>query len=206
MRGDAGGDLRGGPRQGCCGRRLRLERARGPEQVVIPHVDADRDADRRGIPSHAIARRREIPPEGGQPFVGQTEPCRVPGVRVPCRELEHPRSLGSDQDRHVPSSRRDEDGVRGLHPAAIEIGSSVADQAQDDRQRFLEPPHLVVGGVAECLVFGVVPATAQPKDQAPIADVIQRGRHLRQQGRVPETRGHHDRAQPDAARRLGDRR
>ena len=61
---------------------------------------------------------------------------------------------------------------------------------------------------AELRVLGRVRAAPDPEVEAPAARVVERDRHLRQQGRVAEAVGEHEMTQPDAlgARRQGGRR
>ena len=61
----------------------------------------------------------------------------------------------------------------------------------------------MIEGVAEGIVLRLVPATAEPEDEAPVADLIQRVRHLGEQGRVAERRAGDERADLDLR---GDRR
>ena len=168
--------------------------------TTMPTVSV-RVAGSRPTRSHAA---RSIRPEARQPLVGQPEPGHVPGIRVARGQLEHPRPLGRDEDRQVGRAG----GTRTASRAVTYWPSRSARPSRikpaDHRQRFLEPGHLVVGRVAERLVFRIVPAAPDAEDQPTAADVVERGGHLGQQRRVAECRAHDDRPELDAVGRLGD--
>ena len=69
--------------------------------------------ERGRVPPDRRAGRGEVRPDVGQAVVRLPEPGQVPGIGVARRQLQHPRSLGGDEDGQVRAGRRDEDGIRG---------------------------------------------------------------------------------------------
>ena len=55
----------------------------------------------------------------------------------------------------------------GLDIAAGQVRPPGTNQAGDDGEGLLEPADLVIGRIAERLVFRIVPARADPEDQRP---------------------------------------
>ena len=86
----------------------------GGRLIRIPNRDADRD--RRASPDRADPRAgvHELAADPRETLVRQPEPGEVPGVGVAGGQLEHPRTLGGDEDRQVRAGRREQDGVAGL--------------------------------------------------------------------------------------------
>ena len=79
-----------------------------------------------------------------------------------------------------------------------------ADERQDDRNRLFEPADAVVERVAECRVLGLVPPGAEPEDQPPVRDLVDRRRHLRRDRGRPEPGAQDDRAKLGTLRRGRD--
>ena len=95
-------------------------------------------------------------------------------------EREHARTLGADEDRRAsgPGAARGEDAVLRLVVLPLEIDAPLAEERHDDRERLLEAPDPVVLGDAEGVVFRLVPAGAEPEDDAPVRHLVERVRHL----------------------------
>jgi hypothetical protein len=83
------------------------------------------------------------------------------------------------------------------HPLATE-------QREENLERFLETADAVVEGVAECVELRLVPPAADPQDEPATAHLVERRRHLRQQGRIAERHREHERPDLDPLRDRGD--
>ena len=155
-------------------------------RLRIAHRNADRDRQRGRVPADPLARLDQLAADPGQALVRVAEPGEVPGIGVTRGQLEHARTLGRDEDRQVGPGGRQQHGVARRHVPPVQVGPSLADEPGDDRQRLLEPSDLVIGRVAERLELRVVPASPDPEDQPPAADLVEGGRHLGLQRGVAE--------------------
>jgi hypothetical protein len=85
----------------------------------------------------------------------------------------------------------------------------LAPELGDDLQRLVEALGALAGRAeveAVRLVLRLVPAGAHSEDQPAVADVVDRGGHLRHQRGVPVRVAGHEDADADAARLRGERR
>jgi len=93
----------------------------------------------------------------------------------------------TDQQRDVVAEARLGGGVLGLVVAAGEGGPLALDHRQDDLQRLFELVEPVGEGaelIAQLVVFEFEPAGTDAEDGPPLADHVEGGDHLRQQGGV----------------------
>src|SRR5262249_10485779 len=88
--------------------------------------------------------------------------------------------------------------VTGLVEAADEVDLAVAQEPVDDAEPLLEAAHPVVVRVAEGLVLRLVPAGADPEDQAPAGDLLDGVGQLREVGGAAERHARDQRTHPDA--------
>src|SRR2546421_12171692 len=120
--------------------------------------------------------------------------------------------------QHPPAGRADEQGwaargwparpqlaVAGAVVRALEVDGAFLEQCPDDRERLLEAIDPVVERDTKGAELGLVPAGAEPQDEAPTADLVERVGLLGEDGRVVECRARDERAQPDRRGRGGDR-
>ena len=149
------------------------------------------------------------PPVEGREAVGRVavvvEPG-VPGVGVGQRQAEHARPVRADHDRDPPRRRRQQHQVVDLGEAAVHADALAGQQPVHDLERLGEARHAAVVGQAERAELALVPAGAEAEHEAAAADVIDGGRHLRQQAGAVEGRAGHQRAERDPFGRRGKRR
>jgi hypothetical protein len=188
------------------GQRL-VQQLAGPVAVLV-------DDQRRG---EAGLQRRRIPAGLGAPRPHRGHLPRQLGsgaddvevVGVPGGEGE--RLLlapATDQQRQVLPEPGLVDGTLGAEPASLDSRPRPAQHRDDDAERLLEPAETLGDGtelVAVLAVFLLMPAGADAEHGAPLADHVERGDHLGQQGGIAVAdAGHHGRQlHPAGGRRQG---
>ena len=126
-------------------------------------------------------------------------------LRVPCRQPRKASRAGAapDDQRRVRLLYRPR---REAAAGEVEVGAVVAEgilrpEAGDHLQLLFQqvdsPSHRRKGEPVR-VVLGLQPARAEPELGPAVADVVERGRQLREHGRVPERHGADECAQPDA--------
>src|SRR5262249_48877373 len=135
-------------------------------------------------------------------------PCGVPGVGVLGDETQHTWLLGSDQNARpaLARSTRTQERVLDVIVAALEGDMLAVKHACDNRQRLLKAAGEMIKRIAERGIFGLIPASAQTKDEAATADLVHRVGDLGQQRRLAETRSGHQRRDLHTLRRRRERR
>ena len=119
--------------------------------------------------------------------VGVAQPP-VPHIRVLRDQAAHSRARieGPDQDRRPAPPRCGREESRRADPVvgALELGELGPEQALDDLKRLLKTPDplLVRKTEREVLPLGI--AGPQAEDEATVADVVDRDRHLRHEAGV----------------------
>jgi hypothetical protein len=124
------------------------------------------------------------------------------------RDPEHPLAPAADEERRParPRGARLELAVAGLEVPSVEVDGTVAEERPDDREGLLEAVDPMVEREAEGPELGLVPARAEPEDEASATDLVDRGGHLRQHRRAVEGGGGDEGAQADPGRRCRERR
>jgi len=117
----------------------------------------------------------------------------------------NPRAGAPDHERDAAGGRREEDGALDAVEPPLERHALAREQPRDDRERLLEPGHLPVGGEAERLELGVVPARAEAEAEAAAGDLVDPGRHPCEEPRRVERGRGDERPELDALRGRGQR-
>ena len=137
------------------------------------------------------------------------EAPHVPLVGVAGDDAEHPVALAADEERErVLHGLGLTDGVGELVVAAVERGGLLAEEAVPHLAGLLEAGQQLAGPRevdAVLLVLVDLPAGADAEQHAPVADVVDGGRPVRDDGGVPVGVAEHERAEADALGRGGER-
>src|SRR6266850_5158843 len=188
-------------RYGLLSLRERLVRGREPHR--------DGTADRGRVPAglrasriEGLAQRDALFERGG---------VRVPHVRVPRGEPQHPLPLRAYPDGRVRSLHRFGlgDGVLQLVEPALEGGPRFGPEELHRLERFVEHRDAIAGArerKAELRELRLVPARADPKLEASVREVVDGDRDLRHESRMPVEVARHVQPHPRALRNRGHRR
>jgi hypothetical protein len=117
---------------------------------------------------------------------------------VPEGDREHAVARGANHQRYASRGPRQQHGFVGPPEAAAERHPLARDESPDDLERLLEARHAVVVPQAERAILGVVPPGAEPENEAPAGDLVDRRCHLRDQSRRMKRCARHERAEADA--------
>ena len=153
------------------------------------------NAKRRRVPPDLAARGFDFGEGLGHGF-WFAHIADVPEVGILCGQLEHARTLASHQQRRPFSSRtaRYDVALPCLIILSNKIDMPFLQQWTQDLQGFFEAVHAMIEGQPERLVLRLVPARADPQDQASTAHLVEGRRHFRQDGRMAEGIAQHQRA------------
>src|SRR5207249_3429275 len=126
----------------------------------------------------------------------------IVSVGIARGEADDTRLVCADPDRWALWARtaRVQTAVLGLVVLPLEIDVALAEQRDDDLERFLEAAGAVVERVAVCIELRLVVACAKAKDQASAADFVERVGHFGEQGRVAKGGAGHERSERHSAR------
>src|SRR5439155_26510413 len=110
----------------------------------------------------------------------------IPEIRVLRGKTHHARSGARDQKWRTgrPRTARRELAVTRLIVFPGEVDATILEQRPNDLDRLGEAGHAVVEGDAEGTKLRLVPAGADPQDEASPADLVERHRHLCHDRRV----------------------
>src|SRR5204862_6539215 len=121
-----------------------------------------------------------------------------PGVGVWHRDPQHPPPVGADQQRRPARPRSWQQlAVACLVEAPVEVDRAVPEQRPDDRERLVETGDPLLEREAEGPELDVVPARAEPEDEAATRDLVDRRRLLREQGGIVEAGAGDERSDRD---------
>ena len=116
------------------------------------------------------------------------------------REAEHAWADGAGHQRHAASGLRQQNGVVNAPVAAIERDPLAREQAPDDLEGLGEAGDTPLDRQAEDRVLDLHRARAEPEHEPPARDLVDRGRHLRDQAGRMEARARDERTEPNTLR------
>jgi hypothetical protein len=93
-----------------------------------------------------------------QSVVGHPEPSRVPCTGVLGGDLEHPRTVTSDEDRDPPRRLGEQLSILSCVKATVEGDALAVEEFVEDLNCLFEARGAVIGGIAERLELGVARA------------------------------------------------
>ena len=114
--------------------------------------------------------------------------------------------IGAGHQRHPARGLRQQDGVVHAPVAAVERHPLAREQAPDDLEGLGKAGDTPLDRQPEDRVLDLHRARAEPEHEPPAGDLVDRGRHLRDQAGRMEARTSDERPEPDALGDGGQRR